>query len=66
VIPYFLLPFAGVFAVQWGIGLAIDDFQAPGSTAVSAFQKAIVIYLLCAIASHAYFLMTKSHNQSPY
>ncbi|HSO45489.1 MAG TPA: MFS transporter, partial [Rhodoferax sp.] len=62
---YNLLLFAGVFAVQWGIGLAIDGFRALGWTEVSAFQMAMAIYLLCTMASYAYFLMTKSHNQQP-
>jgi predicted MFS family arabinose efflux permease len=62
---YNLLLFAGVFTVQWGIGLAIDGFRALGWTEVSAFQMAMAIYLLCTMASYAYFLMTKSHNQQP-
>ena len=62
---YNLLVFAGVFAVQWGIGLAIDGFRALGWTEVSAFQTAMAIYLLCTMVSYAYFLMTKSHNQQP-
>jgi predicted MFS family arabinose efflux permease len=62
---YNLLVFTGVFAVQWGIGLAIDGFQALGWTEVSAFQMAMTIYLLCTIASYTYFMTTKSHNQQP-
>ncbi|MDD2918879.1 MFS transporter [Rhodoferax sp.] len=62
---YNLVLFAGVFAVQWGIGLAIDGFRALGSTEVPAFQMAMAIYLLCTMASYAYFLTTKSHNQHP-
>jgi hypothetical protein len=59
---YNLLVFAGVFAVQWGIGLAIDGFLAWGWAEVSAFQMAMTAYLLCTLASYAYFLATKSHN----
>jgi predicted MFS family arabinose efflux permease len=59
---YNLLVFAGVFVVQWGIGLAIDGFRALGWQEVSAFQMAMTIYLLCTVASYAYFLTTKSHN----
>jgi hypothetical protein len=62
---YNLLLFAGVFAVQWGIGLAIDGFRALGWQEVSAFQMAMTIYLLCTVASYTYFLTTKSHNQQP-
>ena len=60
---YNLLIFAGVFAVQWGIGLAIDGFRRWGWTEVAAFQMAMTVYLLCTLASYAYFLATKSHNQ---
>ncbi|MBE0473328.1 MFS transporter [Rhodoferax sp.] len=62
---YNLLLFAGVFAVQWGIGLAIDGFQALGRTEETAFQAAMTIYLLCTIASYVFFLSTKSHNRQP-
>ncbi|MCM2342575.1 MFS transporter [Rhodoferax sp.] len=61
---YNLLIFAGVFAVQWGIGLAIDGFRALGWQEVSAFQMAMTVYLLCTVASYAYFVATKSHNQA--
>lgn len=60
---YNLLIFAGVFAVQWGIGLAVDGFQALGLTEVQAFQCALSVFLLCCIASYAYFLTARSHNE---
>ncbi len=59
---YNLLVFSGVFVVQWGIGLAIDQFLALGWQEVPAFQMAMAVYLLCTVASYAYFLTTKSHN----
>jgi len=61
---YNLLIFAGVFAVQWGVGLAIDGFRSLGWQEVPAFQMAMTVYLLCTVASYAYFLVTKSHNQA--
>jgi MFS family permease len=61
---YNLLIFAGVFAVQWGVGLAVDGFQALGASQVQAFQWAMSIYLLCTMLSYAYFLTAKSHNQA--
>lgn len=61
---YNLLVFAGVFVVQWGIGLAVDGFQALGLTEVQAFQCALSVFLLCCIASYAYFLTARSHNES--
>lgn len=60
---YNLLVFAGVFVVQWGIGLSIDGFRALGWQEVPAFQLAMMIYLLCTLVSYAYFMATKSHNQ---
>ena len=62
---YNLLVFSGVFAVQWGIGLAIDGFRALGWTEMSAFQMAMAIYLLCTVASYVFFVTAKSHNQQP-
>ncbi|MDD5335192.1 MAG: MFS transporter [Rhodoferax sp.] len=61
---YNLVIFAGVFVVQWGIGLAIDGFKALGLTEIQAFQSAMSVFLLCCVVSYAYFLTTKSHNQS--
>ncbi|MEY4098997.1 MAG: hypothetical protein RL300_168 [Pseudomonadota bacterium] len=59
---YNLLIFAGVFGVQWGIGLAIDGFRALGWQEISAFQMAMTGYLLCTVAAYTYFWATKSHN----
>ncbi len=60
---YNLLLFAGVFTVQWGVGLAVDGFKGLGSTEGQAFQFAMSIYLLCTVLSYAYFLFAKSHNR---
>jgi len=38
-----LLIFAGVFLLQWGIGLAIDGFKALGWGVASAFQGALAL-----------------------
>lgn len=61
---YNLVIFAGIFVVQWGIGLAIDGFKSLGLTEIQAFQSAMSVFLLCCVVSYAYFLTTKSHNQS--
>ena len=61
---YNLVIFAGVFVVQWGIGLAVDGFKALGLTEIQAFQCAMAVLLVCSIASYVYFLIAKSHNQS--
>ena len=54
-----LVIFCGVFAVQWGVGLLIDGFQALGWAQVAAYQGAIGVYGLCCIAAYAYFLVAK-------
>jgi MFS family permease len=56
---YNLVIFAGVFVVQWGIGLLIDGFKALGWAEVAAFQGAFGIFLLCNAASYAYFVVTR-------
>ena len=53
---YNLVIFAGVFCVQWGIGLAIDAFAAAGFGPVARFQAAMGVFLCCCVASYAYFV----------
>ena len=60
---YNLVIFGGVFLVQWGIGLAIDGFQAAGLGTVDAFRAAMGVFLACSIASYGYFMLAKSHNR---
>ena len=54
-----LVIFCGVFAVQWGLGLLIDGFQALGWAQPEAYQGAMGVYGLCCVASYVYFLVTK-------
>ena len=56
---YNLVIFAGVFVVQWGIGLLIDAFVAGGWAAAQAFQGALAVFLLLNLLSYLYFLMAK-------
>jgi hypothetical protein len=60
---YNLLIFAGVFAVQWGIGLALDGFKALGLNEIQAFQSAMGVFLTTCVAAYGYFVAAKSHNQ---
>jgi MFS family permease len=53
---YNLAIFAGVFAVQWGVGLAVDAFRAQGMGEVVAFQAAMGVFLLCCLGSYGWFL----------
>ena len=56
---YNLVLFAGVFVVQWGIGLAVDAFALMGLSSVASFQAALGLFLCCCLASYAYFLGAK-------
>jgi MFS family permease len=59
---YNLMIFAGVFVVQWGIGLLIDVFAALGLGQVASFQAAMAVLLCCCIASYGYFLSVRVDN----
>jgi len=61
---YNLLIFVGVFAVQWGIGLAMDGFRSLGFAEIRSFQFAMGIFLLLSILAYGYFVSAKGHNQS--
>jgi predicted MFS family arabinose efflux permease len=56
---YNLVIFAGVFVVQWGIGLLIDALGALGWSTGGAFRGAMAVFLLLNLASYAYFLAAK-------
>ena len=58
-----LVIFAGVFVVQWGIGLAVDGFGALGLDTVPAFQAAMGLFLACNAGAYAWFLLRgRRHN----
>ena len=60
---YNLVIFAGVFVVQWGIGLAVDAFAAAGFSTVASFQAAMAVYLACNACAYAWFLLQgRRHN----
>jgi MFS family permease len=61
---YNLVIFAGVFVVQWGVGLAVDGFKLLGLTEIQAFRSAMGLFLLSSIVAYGYFLTARSHNQS--
>jgi predicted MFS family arabinose efflux permease len=62
---YNLVIFAGIFVVQWGIGLALDLFKSMGWGTVASFQGAMTGFLICSVMSYSYFLWTKPDNQQP-
>lgn len=53
---YNLVIFAGVFALQWGIGAVVDGLLLAGWDVVSAFQGAFALLGLCSLASYLWFL----------
>lgn len=60
---YNLVIFAGVFVVQWGVGLAVDGFRAAGFSTATAYQGAMAIYLVCSAGAYAWFLWRgRGHN----
>lgn len=59
---YNLVMFAGIFVVQWGIGLLVDAFRALGLVEVDAFRGAMAVYLVASVASWAYFMRARPDN----
>jgi len=60
---YNLVIFAGVFCVQWGIGLLVDGFGALGLGEVNAFRGAMGVFLATSVLSYAYFLWARTDNR---
>lgn len=50
-----LVIFAGVFVVQWGIGLTVDALQALGWGEVAAFRGAVALFGLCCLWAYTRF-----------
>jgi hypothetical protein len=57
-----LIIFAGVFCVQWGIGLAIDAFVSRGWAQADAVRAAFALFGLCAAAAYAWFLLRRGER----
>ena len=57
-----LIIFAGVFTVQWGIGLLVDAFAAFGLAQIASFQAAFSVFLACCVAAYIYFLRVKDNS----
>jgi predicted MFS family arabinose efflux permease len=47
-----LVLFLGVFAIQWGFGLAVEAFLALGASNVDAFRAALCVYALLAMLAY--------------
>ncbi|BEP59744.1 MFS transporter [Variovorax sp. V213] len=60
---YNLVVFAGVFVVQWGVGLLIDLFTRAGFGTLASFRAALSVLLACCVMSYIYFLWAPPHNR---
>lgn len=62
-----LVIFAGVFAVQWGLGLGIDGLMSLGLSEVDAFRAAFATLALACSVSFAWFVRQRpgaAHNRT--
>jgi MFS family permease len=59
---YNLVIFAGVFVIQWGIGLLIDGFAAVGLGQVASFRAAMAVFFCCSVMSYGYFMLAKDNS----
>jgi MFS family permease len=61
---YNLVIFAGVFVVQWGMGLLIDAFKRFGMNTENAFQAALGVFLICCIGGYLRFVLDNRSKAS--
>lgn len=62
---YNLVIFAGIFVVQWGMGLGVDAVRGLGGTAAQAYQVAFGVLGLCSGLSWLFFLLFRADNSKP-
>lgn len=56
---YNLVVFAGIFVVQWGIGLLVDAGRGLGLANAQAYQAALACFGLTSVASWVFFMVKK-------
>ena len=56
---YNLVIFAGIFVVQWGIGLLVDAGRAMGLANTQAYQLALACFGVSSVCSWAFFMLKK-------
>ncbi len=61
---YNLVVFAGIFVVQWGIGLGVDLSRSLGLGAVTAYQVAFGAFGICSLISWLFFMLFRADNGS--
>lgn len=57
---YNMVIFAGIFAVQWGIGLLVDVFKSIQQDTAQAVISAMAVYAVLNALAYLYFLIAKS------
>lgn len=62
---YNLAIFAGVFVVQWGIGLLIESLSLFGWDEVTRFRGAVAVFGLCCLAAYGAFLRAYRRLAAP-
>ena len=61
---YNLVIFAGIFVVQWGIGLGVDLAQGLGLDKAGAYQAALGAFGLLSLLSWLFFLSLRTDNRA--
>jgi MFS family permease len=59
---YNFVIFAGIFIVQWGIGLLVDGFIAAGWNTVAAFRGAMGVFLATCLFGYGSFIRAKDNQ----
>ena len=59
---YNLVIFAGIFVVQWGIGLAVDLARSLGLDTAAAYQAAFGAFGICSLLSWLFFRLFRTDN----
>jgi len=59
---YNLVIFAGIFVVQWGIGLGVDLARGGGLPVAQAYQAAFGVFGLCSLLSWFFFMLFRADN----
>jgi hypothetical protein len=59
---YNLIIFAGVFCVQWGIGVAIDLLMASGWNPADATRAAFALFGGCSVLTFAWFVLYRGER----
>lgn len=60
-----LVIFAGVFCIQWGMGLGIDALRSLGLPEPAAYRWAFAVFGGCSVLSYAWFLHRPGPTDNP-